>query len=51
MDKREEKEYIEVEVIKDNEKESFSQKAFNYGANYSEEKAREAFADLKKGLY
>ena len=51
MNKENEKEFIEVEVIKDEKKEKFSGKAFQYGADYGEEKFKESLNDLKKGLY
>ncbi len=52
--KKEKKEYIEVEVIKDEtskEKDDFKGKAFDYGVNFAEDEFRERVGDLKRGMY
>ena len=51
MKKEEEKEYIEVEVIKEDKTEYFSNKAFKYGTQYGQEKIKDEINDLKNGLY
>lgn len=46
-----EKEYIEPEILKGNDKESFSKKATNYGKSYASDKASEQMNDMKKAMF
>ena len=46
-----EKEYIEPEIIKGNNKEGFSKKATNYGKSYASDKASEQMNDMKKAMF
>ncbi len=48
---KKEKEYIEPEVIKDDNRESFSKKATDYGKSYASDRAEEQINDIKKAMF
>ena len=46
-----EKNYIEPEIIKENNRENFSKKSSDYGKNYASSKATEQMNDMKKAMF